>query len=361
MAGASPPFGPDTVIDPAMTSPPSSLREPALSSERLPGLDLLRGIAALCVLGLHTQSIFRDHPSVFAKGYLAVDLFFMLSGYVMARTYEPRLARGLSPVSFVLARYWRLWPIMAIGSLIGLPKLFIEAPNLWVFSVTAVFNFLLMPIPGKGPGFPLNIPAWSIYFELTANLLHGLLLWRFGVRWLGLLIALMLPIAAWVGMSHGSFDVGAGTDQYFSGLPRVTLSYVIGIVLFRVWRDGPSIPVPPLLAFVAMPLLFASAWWMGIDGWRFDLAFIVIACPLLIAGGLRYRSRDGTLTTAVVTGLGALSFPLYAVHMPVLQGMRLLEFGWLSGALAALACGIALTLAVEAVGQRRKRRKRMTA
>ena len=48
--------------------------------------------------------------AIAAKGYLAVDLFFMLSGYVMARTYEPRMARGFSPAAFFLARYRRLWP-----------------------------------------------------------------------------------------------------------------------------------------------------------------------------------------------------------------------------------------------------------
>lgn len=329
---------------------------PTTSSGRLPGLDMLRGIAALCVLGLHLQAMNLDHPKVFGKGYLAVDLFFMLSGYVMARTYEPRLARGLSPVTFFFARYRRLWPVMAIGSAIGLPKLFLETPDIWAFLAIATLNLALLPIPTEGPGFPLNIPAWSIYFELTANLVHGLLLWRLGTRWLAGLIVLTIPLTIWAGASFGTLDIGAHTEDYLSGLPRVLLSYLIGIVLSRWWRDTPAIAVPPLLAFAAMPLLFASAWLLGIDDWRLDLAFIAVGCPLLIAGGLRH-GRDEGPGFSLAAALGILSFPLYAVHMPVLQGMRLLGFGSVGGGIAALLAGILVALAAEAGGRWRKRKK----
>lgn len=340
-------------------APPS-----ATPSPRLPGLDMLRGIAALCVLGLHLHAIYGDRPAIFGKGYLAVDLFFMLSGYVMARTYDARLAGGLPSLRFLLARYRRLWPIMAIGGILGLPKLYLELRDPAAFVVTAGLNLALLPVPDKGPGFPLNIPAWSILFELTANLIHGLVLWRLGTRGLMALAAATIPLIVWVGYSYGTFDVGAHTFDFFAGLPRVLLSYLIGMVLWRLWRDRPGVPVPPLAAFAAMPLLFASAWLLGVDDWRLDIAFIVIACPLLIAGGLQHRAHGGVAPgkePAVAFALGALSFPLYAVHMPVLQGMRLLGYGSTGGALAALAVGAALTIAVEALARRRKQRRKVTA
>jgi peptidoglycan/LPS O-acetylase OafA/YrhL len=344
-----------------MSSADPAPSAPVLSHGRLPGLDMLRGIAALCVLGLHLHSVHRGLPNVFGKGYLAVDLFFMLSGYVMARTYDPRLERGLTPVAFLFTRYWRLWPIMAIGSLIGLPKLFLERPDLTGFFATAGFNFMLLPIPSDGPGFPLNIPAWSIFFELTANFVHGLVLWRLGARWIAALILLAIPLTAWVGASFGSLDVGAHAADYLAGLPRVMLSYLIGIALWRWWRDRPPLAVPAWLAFAAMPLILTSAWLFDIDTWQLDLAFIAIGCPLLIAGGLRFAAApDGRLAAAAVA-LGALSFPLYAVHMPTLDGMKLLGFGPLGGVLAALAAGIALTVGVEARGHSRKQRKRASA
>lgn len=333
---------------------------PPSPSARLPGLDVLRGIAALCVLALHAQFINGDDARIFSKGYLAVDLFFMLSGYVMARTYDPRLAAGLSPAGFLVARYRRLWPVMAIGSAVGLPKLWMEMPDAAAFGFTAVLNLLLLPLPAKGPGFPLNIPAWSILLELTANLAHALLLWRLGVRWLIALAAATVPLIAWVGVLYGTLDVGAHTVDFFAGLPRVILAYLIGMVLWRVWRDRPTVAMPPPLAFTAMPLLFSAAWLLGVEGWGFDLVFIIVVCPLLIAGALRLGEGTGASST-IAAALGALSFPLYAVHMPVLQGMRLLGFGTIGGALAALTAGAALTLAIETLGRRRRHTRKAMA
>ena len=88
---------------------------------RLHGIDALRGIAALCVVGLHAHGVFGGYPNWFAKGYLGVDFFLMLSGFMMARVNEPRLAAGLSPLVLMRARYRRMWGTVALGSLIGIP------------------------------------------------------------------------------------------------------------------------------------------------------------------------------------------------------------------------------------------------
>lgn len=327
------------------------------SSERLLGLDMLRGIAALCVVALHLQWINADHPRVFAKGFLAVDLFFMLSGYVMARVYEGRLAGGLSALTFFAARYRRLWPIMAIGGAIGLPRLFIVAPDFTNFAVAASFNLLLLPFPARDLAFPLNFPAWSICCELTVNLIHGLLLWRLGIRWLTVLLAALVPLTVGAALYSGTLDVGAHTDDFFLALVRAMLSYVIGIVLYRWWRDAPSLKVPPLLAFAAMPVLFASSWLLGVDDWRIDLCFIVLVCPLLIAGGLNLRSAPGGVLSALASASGALSFPLYSVHLPVIQSITMLGFGSFGGGIAALAAGAAVTAAAEFINRPLKKRR----
>ncbi len=342
---------------PPLSSPPPPI--PPLG--RLPGLDLLRGIAALCVVGLHLEWLYGLQPRLFAQGYLAVDLFFMLSGYVMARTYEPRFARGLGSIAFLLARYRRLWPVMAIGSMVGLPKLFLESSDAADFGMAAGLNLLLLPVVTKALAFPLNIPAWSIHFELAVNLLHGLVLWKFGLRWLLALGVAALPLVAWAGMSHGTLDFGAHAQDYFPALARAILSYAIGIVLWRWWRDEPGLCVPPAFAFVAMPAIFICTGLLGIRDWRIDLAFIVLACPLLLAGGLRYRRTEGMVPLAA-TALGALSFPLYAIHVPVIEATRMLPgFNWITAGIAALAAGIALTLATEGVTRWRRRHRRATA
>lgn len=297
---------------------------------------------------------------VVAKGYLAVDLFFMLSGYVMARTYERRFAGGFTAGRFMIARYWRLWPIMAVGSLIGVPKLLSETTDWSGFAVSAGFNLLLLPVPASYLAFPLNIPAWSIFFELVANLFHAVALWRWGIRWLIALVAITVPLTIGVGLHYGTFDLGAHTDHFFAALTRGMLSYVIGIVLWRWWRDEPVLPCPSLLAAAATLAAVLIAHFSGFTDWWLDLAIILLLCPLLLAAGLAYHPT-GRAAIAVASGLGALSFPLYATHMPVLEGMRVLGYGWVAGGLAMLLTGIGLALAAELFAQRRRQRRKVTA
>lgn len=304
------------------------------------GLEALRGIAALCVVLLHLQATFGGHPKVFGKGYLGVDFFLMLSGYLMARTQEPRLRQGMKPLAFMTSRYRRLWPMMALGGLIGVPTLWLRTDSVAQFAMLAVPNFLLLPVDFQRESFPLNIPAWTIFYELVVNALHVFVLWRLGMRGLWLAILALLPVMIWIGLSHGAFDVGARPETLLLGLPRIVFAYMIGMALQRWWRDAPPLAVPPLLAFAAMPLLCIGAWYLGVTGWAFDLAFVVLACPLMIAGGLRY-SGDNLLAR----WSGQLSFPLFAVHMPLLQaGARIFHLSWQAGGVLAIGGGIVVAV-----------------
>lgn len=94
-----------------------------------PALDGLRGVAALSVVVMH-RHVWFGLEGWLAHGYLAVDFFFMLSGYVMARTYEQRLSEGYGAWRFMAARYRRLWPVMALGTLFGAPLLALEYNDL---------------------------------------------------------------------------------------------------------------------------------------------------------------------------------------------------------------------------------------
>ena len=318
---------------------------------RLPGLEMLRCVAAVCVLLLHTRAVFGGW-FVFGRGYLGVDFFLMLSGYLMARTQEPRLAAGQNPFKFIIKRYQRLWPMMAAGSLPGVPMQYLRSTGLWHFLWVTAANLLLIPVPYQPFVFPLNIPAWTIFFELTANFLHVTLFWRLRGWRLALAIALLAPLVMAIGMNHGSLDVGARPENFIAALPRITLAYLIGIGLQRWWQDTPPLPVPPLLALFAMPMLVAASWWLGIRGWVFDFGFVIVVCPLMIAGGLRLRRFAGAAGL-----IGQLSFPLFAFQMPVLQGLRELGFGGWFGGWAALAVGIAGAVLASLLGNRRKARR----
>lgn len=313
---------------------------------RLPGLEALRFVAALCILLLHTRAVFGGQP-VFGRGYLAVEFFLMLSGFLMAYAQERRITE---PLAFIIKRYKRLWPTMALGSLIGLPRLWLLSTSTLTFAGTAAANLALLPVWFGSFAFALNIPAWTIFYELVANALHVFIFrhLKSWMIWLG--IALLVPVMVWIGMRWGNFDVGAKPEHFLAGLPRILFAYLIGLALGRWWGASPPIPVPPLLAIPAMPAILAGAWYLGLDQtWWFDMLFTVIACPLMIAGGLRLARWHRTAGT-----LGQLSFPLFAVQMPILQGIAMLGFGYWTGGLTALAGGIAAAYLTQAFANWRK-------
>jgi peptidoglycan/LPS O-acetylase OafA/YrhL len=314
--------------------------EPKPAANRLAGLEALRGIAALSVMLLHIPAIFAGLPKPFGKGYLGVDLFFILSGFVMVRGFEQKVAGRPGPLKFFLGRYRRMWPVMAVGGLIGLPLLYMRMPDFGHFAIVAGANLLLLPTPFGGEAYPLNVPAWTIFFILLGNLLHVLVLHRLHGALLAFAIAASLAVLLAVAIPAGSLDVGAQSRNFLLGVPRLLLGYLIGMALGRWWAVVPPPPVSPALALAAMPLLCVAAWWLGITGWLFDILFVTIACPLMIAGAMRLRS-GGRITAFI----GAWSFPLYAVHFPLLIWMRMWGYPWYLAAAAALAVSWLVTLA----------------
>ena len=307
------------------------------AGNRLPGLDALRGIAALCVVGLHSHAIFPYFPDVLGKGYLGVDFFLMLSGYLMARITEPRLAAGLSPASFMQARYKRFWPTVAFGSVIGIPFLWVRTGGDPLrFGSALVANMALLPYPADHLLFPLNVPVWTILAELVANGAHVLLLRRIGSRLLACLALALFVATAWSAIAYGSLDAGARPSNAVYGIARVFFAYVLGILLWRYRKVTERLPMPGWLALPAMPAAMVLAWALGWRGWPFDLAFVVLLCPLIIAGALRI-AKD----TAAGRFSAEFSFPLFAVHVPVLEAARMAGFGVLIGVPLAFAVTLA--------------------
>ena len=301
---------------------------------RLDGLDGLRGIAALCVLWFHAAGVLHPDWEVSGKGYLAIDFFFMLSGYVMARTYEHRFAGGYTAHRFMVARYRKLWPFMALGALLGAPVVWLMLEDHVQALKVVAANVLLIPIIGYNSLFPVNNAAWSILVELSANLIHALILWRLPTRVLAALLLGLAPLLGWLAAEYGSLAVGLETSTIGAGLAKGLMSYGVGIVLWRWWRDRPTIRINPALAFAAMPLLILLVPVLKDQSWAYDVGFILLACPLMLAGGLACRRVNG-----VFRWLGLISFPLYAVNLPIMIWANGLGLG------APLAVAGALALA----------------
>ena len=277
-------------------------------------LDGLRGVAAVFVAMRHTA--FFHHLGI-DGGYLAVDLFFVLSGFVIAHAYERRLAAGLSAGRFLVTRYLRLWPVYALGAALGLAAAALHAlsgkDNLSLAELarTAPFALAMLPGPHIRPSlYPVNSVAWSLALELLVNLAYALT-WRWMRKPLALggVLAVsaggLLAAALW----FGKLDVGFTWTNAWGGIPRVVFSFAAGLAVFRLsrhmrWRIpawAPVLALPPLL-------------WVKIDPVVYPLACIVVLFPLLVLAAV--RSEPGARLGRLFSGLGLASYPLYALHKP---------------------------------------------
>ena len=234
--------------------------------QRLHGLDALRGIAAL-VVAYHHLSYLSGHGGHATIAFLAVDLFFLLSGFVMARTYEDRLrSGGLTAAGFVALRYRRLFLPMAIGTTLGMVWLIVDGSPFSARLVSAYALWLIfLPAPWFNNVFLANVPTWSLLLEMISNALHGALFARMSNRLIAVLL-LTCSLLTLALLAAGFAQWGKDTISILSCLPRELSYYLAGILVFRRYGDA--------------PFRFANGRW--------------------------------------AVWLGALSYPLYATHVPVM-------------------------------------------
>lgn len=296
---------------------------------RLHGLEALRGIAALLVAYNHAAYL-AGYPDVlsrlFVRGHVGVDLFFLLSGFVLTRAYEGRMD-GAS--DFLRLRFVRLWPPIAAGVLIAAVAAALwGAEPVWI-ALGLLSGILLLPLVGYS--FILNGPAWSIFFELVANFVHALLLQRLSNGALLVFAGLCSLILLWQ-ISPNGLNLGQG-ETFWLGFPRLFMSYTMGIVLYRINRDrcwlphGAAWPV-----IMAWPLLIIACGLL-LPNWG-DLALAMFVNPLVLLAALSLgNSRFAAL-------LGAFSFPLYALHYPVMEILGQLGASWLTVLAVAMIASI---------------------
>lgn len=305
-------------------------------ADRLALLDALRTIAALLVM-LYHLGVHFGIPWLCARGYLLVDLFFCLSGFVLARAYEGKFAAGLGPAAFLEIRLRRLWPLIALGTVAGaLSLVAIVQPTTLI--LPTVMGLLLLPRFGTQlPLYPLNAPQWSLAWEVAANFIHGLVLWRLGTGAL-LAFAATCAIGLWLTVPlNGSVNAGAVDTLWWMAGLRVGWSYTAGVILARVIQPGSERAFAgyswifalalPILAAIVLQFLPGSF----VAG---DMAMVLVGMPAMLwfAINCRFRSRyAGRLQR-----FGGLSFPIYALHVPIITLVSE-QLGGIQGGLIAAA------------------------
>ncbi|MEO5598696.1 MAG: acyltransferase, partial [Novosphingobium sp.] len=291
--------------------------------DRYETLDGLRGFAAIAVALLHYDD--RLMPG----GHLAVDFFFVLSGFVLVRTYEPRFRAGLSPKRFMIARLIRLYPLFAVGLLIGAAYLIQHQLRTQPGSLPDVilglgFNTLMLPAPLRGLLFPINAPAWSLFMEVLANLAMALALIRMRTRWLtvvSVLSAGLLLTAAWhtadSSVAAGASPLSGGSDwsKWYIGLLRTAVSFTIGMIIARLPEAQTRARSTWALACWAILLALMAAH-ISLEGrLAYDAAFILLCSPMLVVVGRRIEPI--VFLAPLGAWIGEVSYAVYAVHMPI--------------------------------------------
>ncbi|RWG80956.1 MAG: acyltransferase [Mesorhizobium sp.] len=303
-----------------------------MGRDRLYGLDALRGVAAVAV-ALHHFARINHLPLPPLNPSIAVDLFFILSGFVMTRTYEDQMRDGLTTVGFIGLRYRRLFLPLAIGSTIGLfvmlDRYGVSAPVFAAYGLILCF----LPVVGR-PAFPLNGPAWSLFVEIVCNVLHGAIFSKISnMQLLVLSVASALVFIACftTGMSLWSPDF----TSVLWLIPREMTCYLVGIWIFRTSGDAP-LGNRPTWAICAFALALGLA---SVNAPLEMLALIV--CPLIV------RASLGLPRMAWAIWAGAISYPLYATHVPTMQLARYLGAYPFAGLLAAAAVAITVAMIFE--------------
>jgi peptidoglycan/LPS O-acetylase OafA/YrhL len=315
-------------------------------------LDGLRGVAALFVAMRHTSFF---HNLGISNGYLAVDLFFVLSGFVIAHAYERRLEQGLSAARFMALRYLRLWPVYVLGAALGLVAAAMQAlpgrDNLTVAQVLHTAPFALAMLPGphiKPMLYPVNSVAWSLALELLVNLAYALC-WRRlrDVRVLAAVLAVSAFGLIGAAAHFGKLDVGFLWTDAWGGPPRVVFSFTAGLAINRLYRAGPwTSPLPAWATLAILPPLF----WLWVDQTIWPLACVLLVFPTIV--GLAAGAEPRPAAARAFAWLGAASYPLYALHKPAGELMTLwvrhvsphdVRTLWIGAALMAVlvpACGL---------------------
>ena len=287
-------------------------------------LDGMRGLAALLVFALHAPSYFGDLSQ---NGiYLAVDLFFVLSGFVLAHAYGRQMDEGMSPWRFMAVRLVRLYPLYIAGLALGLVTEVIAlraghvamAPG--QIAMAAGLGAAMLPTAGARYDllYPLNLPCWSLLFELLANFAMALAWRRLSNRTLAAIIGVSLIGLVWMiftesgpGGSSGA-NGGFTWSTFMTGIFRVGFSFFLGILIYRK-RDLVKISLSPWLALGLVGFALAIDPPDSLWSW-YDLACIVVVFPTVIALAVQTEPAVGA---RVFRFVGLTSYAVYVLHYPI--------------------------------------------
>jgi peptidoglycan/LPS O-acetylase OafA/YrhL len=289
----------------------------------------LRAFAALWVVAYHYRHVFAVTlpgfpPLLGERGYLGVDIFFVLSGFILSYNYGGRLSSGAAYRSFLVNRIARLYPLhlatlvacmalVAVASAVGFT---VNHPQYYVYDYHLLLQLLLLHAWGFEHTLSWNIPSWSISAEFFAYLLFPIFYWTASrlkrplPLMLGAVISIGGMIAVLRNLGHASLHVSMEHT-----LIRVSSEFLAGCLVYRLYEIRRSLPTGSTLLYLV--LLFA-VFVVAVSAWS-DPLMPYAACLLVyvLARGSGPALRAFTL--APVVWLGRVSYSIYLTHLMLIS------------------------------------------
>jgi peptidoglycan/LPS O-acetylase OafA/YrhL len=304
-------------------------------------LDGLRGVAAMMVVIFHTFEAYADgnrFKQTLNHGYLAVDFFFLLSGFVVAYAYDDRWGK-MTQWDFYKRRLIRLQPMVIMGNIIGACLFYfqvcpmfslVSATPVWKMVLVMLVGFTMIPIlpsmdiRGWNEMHPLDGPAWSLFFEYIANILYALGLRKLSNRALSLVVLLSAGLLIQLTVMGPQGDVIGGWSvdrpQLHIGFARLLYPFFAGILLMRL---GKRIHIKGAFALCSLLIIVILSfpriggpehlWMNGI----YESFCIIVLFPVIVLMGAGDRVT-GRFSTKICRFFGEISYPLYITHYPLI-------------------------------------------
>ena len=322
------------------------------SKQRYEILDGLRGVAALMVIIFHFFELYSfGNPSkqIINHGYLAVDFFYVLSGFVLGYAYDDRWDK-MSYWDFYKRRLIRLHPMVIAGSLLGMCYFFlgecinspnIESVNPLYFFLTIIMSILMIPCPaqmdirGWGETNSFNGPNWTLTYEYIVNILYSLIFRRLHTIIIGILTLASALLLVNLTCNFDIFNVmneresnkytviggwSLTSCELCVGFTRLFYPYFAGYLVYRLKL---KIRIPysfiicsiSLITFLSMPRLEKEGY--PIFNGIYEAIVIILIFPLVIIIGAGDTTKNEILTK-ICKFIGELSYPIYITHYPII-------------------------------------------
>ncbi|HVY90062.1 MAG TPA: acyltransferase [Hyphomonadaceae bacterium] len=295
-------------------------------SDNFAALDGLRGVGALIVVYGHTSGFFWPTLGM-PSAAMVVDLFFLLSGFVIAYSYEPKLLSGAMGVrGFMLQRVIRLYPLYFLGIFLGYVVHMLMAAidpdgfRAIAFSQDFAVNLLGLPFSAAHglPLFELNGPAWTLFFEISVNLLYALAFrWLRDTRVLAAVVVLFFVALAASVISYGRIDIGNYWGTWWVGYERAGFGFFAGVLAYRLVGSPRTAkrPYSPLWVVVVFLVPLVGFIPASRELRPFvDLGLVLLAGVPLLWLGATVAPPSRVLRLCLLGG--RLSYGIYILHYP---------------------------------------------